>query len=136
MARDSFPDGVVEQEFQIRERLLLINVHVSHYRRDHPYDAVRYAWKVNSHRAERYTLALAHDKVEVVGAYRPTEWLPATHEKFRELAGRYNLTVHPGRYGFVGEPAEPDVWSYYVGKRVPERFRRSQSPVRYLKPGM
>ena len=39
------------------------------------------------------------------------------------------------RYGFEGNPAE-DVWVYYVRKRVPERFPRTQNAIRYLTPEM
>ena len=106
-----------------------------YYRRDDPYDAVRYAWKVNLNRVERYELVLARLRGMVVGAYRPTKWLPATRENFSDLAQHYNDVVDlPHLHGFVGERAEPDVWDYYVRKRVPKRFLRSQNAIRFLKP--
>ena len=39
------------------------------------------------------------------------------------------------RWGFIGVSAEPDVWSLYVGKRVPQRYRGKQNPVQYCVPG-
>lgn len=56
-------------------------------------------------------------------------------ENFPDLANSYNdVTDLPGFHGFVGEEAEPEVWDYYVKKRVPKHFQRSQNAVRYLEP--
>ena len=64
-------------------------------------------------------------------------WVRATRENFPDLAERYNdISDMPDRLGFVGEPAEPDVWDYYVRKRVPKRFLGSQNAIRYLKPNV
>ena len=129
-------DEYAGEEFEIKEPLLLISIGVYYYLRDDPYDAVRYAWKVNLSRVRQYKLVLARLRGLVVGAYRPTEWLPGTRENFPDLAGRYNDFVEePHRYGFEGSPAE-DVWDIYVRKRVPERFPRTQNAIRYLTPQM
>ena len=129
-------DEYAGEEFEVKEPLLLISIGIYYYLRHDPYDAVRYAWKVNLSRVRQYKLVLARLRGLVVGAYRPTEWLPATRENFPGLAGRYNDFVEePHRYGFEGNPAE-DVWDYYVRKRVPERFPRTQNAIRYLTPEM
>lgn len=126
------------EEFQLEEDLMLISIGVYYYRRDDPYDAVRFAWKLNRSRAEQHRLVLARVRGLVVGAYRPTKWIPATRENFADLSNRYDdfgdIDELPGKLGFVGEPAE-DVWDNYVGKRVPERFPRTQNAIRYLKAG-
>ena len=125
------------EEFKIKEPLLMISIGVYYYRRNTPYDAVRFAWKVNLKRAEG-RLVLARLRGMIVGAYRPTKWLPATRENFSDMAKSY---PHEGDfhmlsyYGFVGEDAEPEVWRRYVGKRVPDRFPRGENPRRYLEPG-
>ena len=129
-------DEYAGEEFEIKEPLLLISIGVYYYRRDDPYDAVRYAWKVNPGRVRHYKLVLARLRGLVVGAYRPTEWLSGTRENFPDLARRYSDFVEePSRYGFEGNPAE-DVWDYYVRKRVPKRFPRTQNAIRYLTPEM
>ena len=129
-------DEYAGEEFEVGEPLLLISIGVYYYLRDDPYDAVRYAWKVNLSRVRQYKLVLARLRGFVVGAYRPTEWLAATRENFPDLAGRYpDFNEEPRRYGFVGNPAE-DVWGDYVRKRVPERFPRTQNAIRYLTPEM
>ena len=123
------------EEFEVNEDLMLISIGVYYYRRDNPYDAVRYAWKINQSRAEQHNLVLARVRELVVGAYRPEKWLPATLENFSDLANHYEDHAEaPGYLGFVGEPA--DVWDDYVGRRVPERFPRTQNAIRYLKAGM
>ena len=127
------------EEFEVREPLLMISVGVFYYQReasdDPAYDAARYAWPVSLGRAKSRNLVLVRVRGMVRGAYRPTEWLPATRENFPDLAKTYNDVADiPGFYGFVGEKAEPEVWNYYVGKRVPKRFI-SQTAFRYLDPG-
>ena len=62
------------EEFQVKERLMLISIGVSYYRLDDPYDAVRYAWKVNLNRVKQYKLVLARLRGTIVGAYRPRMW--------------------------------------------------------------
>ena len=123
------------EEFKVKEPLLLISIGDSVNRRG-IYDAVRYAWRVNRNRAERYGLVLARVRGVVVGAFRPTVWLPATEENFHDLVERYNLGYAPERHGFVGVEAEHEVRGYYVGKCVPSRYRRKgiQSPVLYCNP--
>lgn len=116
--------------FEVREPLLLIFIGRSHDEGRDVYDAVRWAWKVNVQRAREYELVLARYKKEVVGAYRPQEWLAATPGNFPGLK-----TAERGRWGFRGKPAEPEVWDYYVGKQVPNRYI-GQNPVRYLRPEM
>lgn len=122
------------EEFQVKERTVLISIGVYYYLRDDPYDAVRYSWKINQSRVNGCNLVLARVRRLIVGAYRPLEWLPATRDNFPDLAKRFGIPDAPGRKGFVGEPADAEVWGYYVNKRVPKRFI-SQSPVRYLEPG-
>ena len=80
------------------------------------YEAVRRAWRINVTKARKYDLVLARNSDRIIGAYRPTEW-------FQYSDGR-------GRWAFVGKRAEPDVWSRYVGKRVPYEYR-TQNPIRY-----
>ena len=122
------------EEFQVKHHLMLIAINIYFYLRDNPYDAVRYAWKVNLKRATQYNLVLARLRGQVVGAYRPTKWLPAIRENFPDLAKRYNdVTDLPGFHGFVGEKAEPEIWDYYVKKQVPKRLR-SRSAIRFLEP--
>ncbi len=121
------------EEFQVKEPLMLISIGVLYYQREDPYDAVRYAWKVNLNRVDQYKLVLARVRGMVVGAYRPTEWLPATRENFPDLAARYDAWDIPHLRGFVGHRAE-DVWSSYVGKRVPKDFLGSRNAIRYLMP--
>lgn len=99
------------------------------------YDAARFAWRVDLERVQRYKLALAHAAGIVVGAFRPTQWLPATNKNFPGKELRISpkddrINCMPGRYGFVGKPAE-DVWDLYVNKRVPGDFLGGQAPVRY-----
>ena len=115
---------------EIREPLILISIGQSHEDRTlSTYEAVRCSWVINPTRAENYKLVLARYRSEIVGAYRPTQWLPSSETNF---PGRHA----PGRWGFVGERAEPEVWNHYVGKEVPERYRRlgAANPVRFCEP--
>ena len=125
-------DEYAGEEFVVNEPLILISIGTMYYQRNDAYEAVRYAWKINDVRARTYNLVLANLRGLVVGAYRPTDWLKATRENFPGLESN----DRPGRWGFVGEPAESEVWNHYVRKRVPQRYRRrgAQAPVRYCDP--
>ncbi len=121
-------------EFVVGEPLLLICINNT-YRERGCYDAVRHAWKVDIKRLKHgneYKLVLARIRGDVVGAWRPTEWLPATLKNFPDLE-RKGITAMPGRFGFYGEEAEPEVWNRYAGNRLPDNYR-TQNPVRYLEP--
>jgi hypothetical protein len=125
-------DEYAGEEFVVNEPLILISIGTMYYQRNDAYEAVRYAWKINDVRARTYNLVLANLRGLVVGAYRPTDWLKATRENFPGLESN----DRPSRWGFVGEPAESEVWNHYVRKRVPQRYRRrgAQAPVRYCDP--
>ena len=122
-------DEYAGEEFEVKEPLMLISIGSSYYKLT-LYDAVRFAWKVNVHRALTCKLVLANLRGLVVGAYRPTEWLPATAENFYDHPWRHS---DPQRHGFIGQEAEPETWNYYVRKRVPSWYRRKgiRSPVLY-----
>ena len=135
MTRDRFPGGYAGEEFQAKEPLMLISIRVTYGLWDDPYDAVRYAWRVSLDRVAQHKLVLAHVKGTVVGAYRPTQWLPATRENFPDQAKRYgDVGDRLHLRGFVGKPAEQDVWDYYVSKRAPKLFLGARNAVRYLNP--
>ena len=122
------------EEFHIKEPLMLIYIGRYLHLTDDPYESVRVAWKVNVEKAQQYGLVLAHANGLVVGAYRPSKWKPATRENFpRRLDEDFinPVTGKPTRWGFTGESAETEVWSHYVGKRVPGQYRGIQNPVRY-----
>ena len=124
---------MTNKTIEIQEPLILINVVQSIKRGRSVYDAVRCAWKVNRNKVDHYKLVLAHNGGQVIGAFRPCEWLLGTDENFPGLLGD-NPTGD--RWGFIGKQAEADVWAYYVDKRVPDRYRRpgAANPIRYCHP--
>jgi hypothetical protein len=91
------------------------------------YEATRYAWKVSLSKAQQAEVILATLQGLIVGAFTAHEWLPATSVNF---PGREDV---PGRFGFLGEEAPTSVRSKYVGKRVPDQYRKrgSANPIRY-----
>ena len=91
------------------------------------YEATRYAWKVSLSKAQSAKVVLATLQGLIVGAFTAQEWLPATSANF---PGREDV---PGRFGFVGVEAPPRMRSLYVGKRVPDEYRKrgSANPIKY-----
>jgi hypothetical protein len=118
------------EPFLVKQPLVLISIG-----RTYPadglsvYDSVRAAWRINREKAERFDLVLAHRFGIVVGAFRPERWVAATKENFPWMTRDF-----PGRIGFIGLPAKPEVESLYIKKRVPERFRQrgAANPVRFI----
>ena len=91
------------------------------------YEATRYAWKVSLPKAKQAEVVLATLQGLVVGAFIPKAWLAATSVNF---PGRVDV---PGRFGFVGEEAPSPIRQHYVGKRVPDDYRKrgSANPIKY-----
>ena len=91
------------------------------------YEATRYAWKISIPKAKRAEVILATRQGLIVGAFVASQWFEATAEDFpsREPA--------PGRFGFVGTEAPEAIRSLYIGKRVPDEYRKpgSANPIRY-----
>ena len=109
-----------------RHKALLISVNRSAVARS-LYDATRYAWKISKSKAKQAEVVLATMQGLIVGAFIAHDWLEATAANF---PGRDGV---PGRLGFVGEEAGEDLKRLYVGKRVPDEFRKraAANPIKY-----
>jgi uncharacterized protein len=91
------------------------------------YEATRYAWKISRTKAMQADVILATVQGLIRGAFVVDDWLPATSENF---PGRI---AAPGRLGFVGSEAPPALRDQYVGKRVPDEYRKpgAANPIKY-----
>lgn len=119
-----------EAEFQ--HNVMLINVNKSSEDED-LYDAVRYAWKVSPVKARKFDYVLAVRRGLIIGAFKATEWLPATMENFPDF-NRDGYGPRKGRHGFIGCEAPEDVKRLYLHKRVPDEHRKpgAANPIRYV----
>lgn len=111
---------------EFHHKVMLISVNRS--AADTPlYEATRFAWKVDPTKARHADVVLATRQGVIVGAFVPSTWLHATSENF---PGRETI---PGRFGFVGAEATAAIKNLYVGKRVPDAYRKpgSANPVKY-----
>lgn len=120
----------VAQPFVPMEPLILISIARSYEEETRSiYNAVRCCWKIKKNRAEKFNMVLAHRRGLVLGVYRPIHWLPARKLNFPWLDDDIQ-----GRYGFIGVPVEPAVERLYIGKRVPDDYRRkgAANPVRFI----
>lgn len=109
-----------------RHKALLISVNRSAAETS-LYEATRFAWKISRARANEAEVILATLQGLIVGAFVAQDWLPATSTNFR---GREDV---PGRLGFVGHEAPAEIQQLYVGKRVPDEFRKAgaANPIKY-----
>jgi len=91
------------------------------------YEATRFAWKISKTRAREAEIVLSIVHGMIVGAFIADDWMDATVENF---PGRYN---RPKRAGFAGREAPDEMKSFYIGKRVPDEFRKkgAANPIRY-----
>lgn len=108
-------------------KALLISVNQSADERESLYDATRFAWKIDPEKAAQAEVVLATQRGLIIEAFVADEWLPATGENFP------NHQDVPGRFGFHGRQAPSELRDRYVGKRVPDEFRRrgAANPIRY-----
>jgi hypothetical protein len=114
------------EEADFRHKVMLISVNRSGLDQT-LYEATRYAWKVDPEKANKAELILPTMHGLIKGAFTKVKWLEATAKNF---PGR---ETRPGRFGFVGKEASNEDKKNYVGKRVPDRYRKpgSSNPIRY-----
>lgn len=112
-----------------QHKALLISVNRSASERS-LYDATRYAWKISKSKAKQAEVILATMQGLIVGAFIAHEWLEATAANF---PGRAEDELSSGRFGFVGQEASEDIKRLYVGKRVPDEYRKrgAANPIKY-----
>jgi uncharacterized protein len=112
-----------------RRHAILISVNRSAIAESSLYDATHYAWKISPAKARKAEIVLATLHGIIKGAFVVDEWLEATAENF---PGRENI---PGRYGFNGRDAPEEIQRLYVGKRVPDEYRKrgAANPIKYAK---
>jgi hypothetical protein len=110
-----------------RHNALLINVNRGALAEASLYEATRYAWKVRRTKAEEADVILATVQGVIRGAFIADEWLEATSSNF---PGRRDA---PGRFGFNGREAPEHIAREYVGKRVPDEYRKkgAANPIKY-----
>lgn len=111
-----------------KHRLLLININQSATDSANSlYNATRYAWRVNPDKAREAEYILSVVKGIIVSAYTAEAWLPANIENFP------SFMPIDGRYGFVGQLAPSDILEHYIGKRIPDEFRKqgASNPIKY-----
>jgi hypothetical protein len=91
------------------------------------YEATRYAWRISPTKAKKVEVVLPTVQGLIVGAFIAEKWLEATSENF---PGREAI---PGRYGFYGVDAPPEIRELYVSKRIPDEFRKkgAANPIKY-----
>lgn len=109
-----------------RHRALLISVNRSATETS-LYEATRYAWKISKAKAKQAEVILATLEGLIVGAFIAEGWVEANESNF---PGRPEL---PHRFGFVGYEAPPHLRDLYVGKRVPDEYRKrgAANPIKY-----
>ncbi len=91
------------------------------------YEATRYAWKINPKKANRADVVVAVRTGLIIAVFVVDEWLPAETVHF---PGHEPV---PGRYGFIGGEATDEVRRLYVGKRLPDEYRKrgAANPIKY-----
>jgi hypothetical protein len=91
------------------------------------YEATRYAWKISKPKAEKAEVILATRQGLIVDAFVAECWLEASTANF---PGHEDA---PGRLGFIGKEAPTDIKQIYVGKRVPDEYRKrgAANPIKY-----
>jgi hypothetical protein len=109
-----------------RHRAILITVNRTVTERS-IYEATRYAWKIDKAKAKKAELVMAVVRGLIVGVFVPDRWMDATEANFPGREDR------PGRVGFAGHEADQSAAKEYVGKRVPEEYRKrgAANPIRY-----
>jgi hypothetical protein len=112
-----------------RHDAILISVNRSALAESSLYEATRYAWKISPEKARKAEAILATVQGIIKGAFIADEWLEATAANF---PGRQDVL---GRYGFNGREAPEAMRRLYIGKRVPDEYRKrgAANPIKYAR---
>lgn len=116
--------------FAVTDRILLINVNKSAADRG-LYEATRYAWKINPKKARQAQVILAVTQGLIIGAFIADDWLEANEENAMKYFSGHDPAF--GRHGFVGKEAPAELKNRYVGKRIPDEYRKkgAANPIKY-----
>lgn len=87
---------------------------------DEVYKQVRGIWVIDKNKANKIPYVLAVNNGLVVGVFKIKEngWKKCEDSK---------------RNYFDGEVAPKEVWDYFIGKRIPEKYVSTQNPISYRK---
>ena len=90
------------------------------------YDATRQSWVISLSRANQYDYVLSVINGKVVEVYKVHKWIKA--EKWDE-----DEPYKGERNEFIGEVAEEKIRLQFIGKQIPEKFRKigSANPIQY-----
>ena len=114
------------EDVLFQHKALMINVNRT-ATADTLYEATRFAWRLSINKAQKAEIVLSVRHGIIIGVFVAESWLPATRENFplREPV--------PGRYGFVGERANKEIEKIYLGKKLPENYRKkgASNPIKY-----
>lgn len=114
------------EEVLFQHTALMINVNRT-ATADTLYEATRFAWRLSVHKAQKAEVVLSVRHGIIIGVFVAENWLPANKVNFplREPV--------PGRYGFVGERASSEIEKIYLGKKLPENYRKkgASNPIKY-----
>jgi hypothetical protein len=114
-------------EVEFKHKCLLIIINRSLQEKD-IYEAVRASLKINIKKAQQAEYILALDKGVIKGVFKPDAWYECNEEN-----KEYFTSIVPGRYGFVGKRADKAIEDMYIGKIIPDYFRKkgAANPVLY-----
>lgn len=103
---------------EFHHRALLFKVSRSATQQVSLYEATRYAWGINKDRAKNAEVVLATVHGVIRGAFVNVRWLRATPENFPDRPPVSD------RWGFEASKAGSEITDLYVGKRIPDEYRK------------
>lgn len=127
MHADEIMKRYAAETVEFKHKALLISINRSATERS-LYSATKLAWRLNREKASSAEVVLPTIRGLIVGAFIADKWMEATKDNFPELDSDI-----PKRYGFIGTEAPEDIKTYYVGKKIPERYRKkgASNPIKY-----
>jgi hypothetical protein len=115
-------------EAVFNHKAIIININQTADERESIYEAVRYAWIIDSKRASKAEVVLAAKQGLIIGVFVADKWIDATISNF---PGKPEYL--PGRKGFIGKVAPTEIADQYLQHRLPDDMRKkgAANPIKY-----
>jgi hypothetical protein len=123
--KEPSPNSNIISEFN--EKCIIIKIRQENVNKNNGdiYNTVRRCWRNNINRAKQADYVMAVVNGQIIGVFQPNKWYYAKEEEGEKCIDCTSKNKQfCRRIGFIGNKADDYVQNKYLGKYIPEEYRR------------